>query len=649
MDVLIGMATTVAYVYSVVVVIYAMAMPKSLNPVTFFETSPMLFAFVSLGRWLEHIAKAKTSAALAKLVQLKATDATIVHVGKDNEVISEKTIEIDLIQPGDVVKVSPGAKIPVDGTVVKGTAAVDESMITGESFPATKKTGDTVIGGTVNVNGLVLVRADKVGVDTMLSQIVKLVEDAQTSKAPIQRLADKIAAYFVPGIILLSVTTFVVWCAVASKHPWIAAKMSVNCNSTDAPDLSIGYDYLEVAFLASISVLCISCPCALGLATPTAIMVGTGVGAQLGILIKGGEPLEMMRKITAVVFDKTGTLTSGKPKVTGCRMFVNESVCSTKLALAAAGTAEQGSEHPLGVSVVKYVKEYLRCDQLGQISNFEAIIGMGVKSTVSGLNSLSQLSSLVSMDLSKPQSKLPGIQPIQPEGSHSVLVGSRLLMTENSIPVLEEVDPIAREFEDRAETVVFIAVDGKLVGLLSIADAVKADASDVVDALNDMRLHAVVLTGDNERTAKAIADQVGIDDYYANVPPAMKAAKIKELQMAGHVVAMIGDGINDSPALVQADVGIAIGTGTDIAIESADVVLIRDNLMDVVVAIDLSRKTVRRIHVNFLWALLYNLIGIPIAAGVLLPLGIHLTPWMASAAMAMSSVSVVMSSLLLKW
>jgi Cu+-exporting ATPase len=508
MDVLIGMATTVAYVYSVVVVIYAMAMPKSLNPVTFFETSPMLFAFVSLGRWLEHIAKAKTSAALAKLVQLKATDATIVHVGKDNEVISEKTIEIDLIQPGDVVKVSPGAKIPVDGTVVKGTAAVDESMITGESFPATKKTGDTVIGGTVNVNGLVLVRADKVGVDTMLSQIVKLVEDAQTSKAPIQRLADKIAAYFVPGIILLSVTTFVVWCAVASKHPWIAAKMSVNCNSTDAPDLSIGYDYLEVAFLASISVLCISCPCALGLATPTAIMVGTGVGAQLGILIKGGEPLEMMRKITAVVFDKTGTLTSGKPKVTGCRMFVNESVCSTKLALAAAGTAEQGSEHPLGVSVVKYVKEYLRCDQLGQISNFEAIIGMGVKSTVSGLNSLSQLSSLVSMDLSKPQSKLPGIQPIQPEGSHSVLVGSRLLMTENSIPVLEEVDPIAREFEDRAETVVFIAVDGKLVGLLSIADAVKADASDVVDALNDMRLHAVVLTGDNERTAKAIADQV---------------------------------------------------------------------------------------------------------------------------------------------
>ncbi|CAL8355400.1 unnamed protein product [Merluccius merluccius] len=576
MDVLIVLATSIAFTYSVVVLLVAMVEKAKVNPITFFDTPPMLFVFISLGRWLEQIAKSKTSEALSKLMSLQATEATVVTLNSDKSVHSEEQVDVELVQRGDVVKVVPGGKFPVDGRVIEGHSMADESLITGEAMPVTKKPGSTVIAGSINQNGSLLISATHVGMDTTLSQIVKLVEEAQTSKAPIQQYADKISGYFVPFIVGVSLLTLCAW-------------------------ILIGF--LNFPLVASITVLCIACPCSLGLATPTAVMVGTGVGAQNGILIKGGEPLEMAHKVQTVVFDKTGTITYGAPKVVQLKLVVEGNKMPRSRLLAVVGTAENNSEHPLGAAITKYCK----------------------------------------------QARPPPPHPLlSVSASYTVLIGNREWMKRNALHILPDVDEAMTEHERRGRTAVLVAVDGLLCAMIAIADTVKPEAELAVHTLNHMGLEVILMTGDNSKTARAIAAQVGIRKVFAEVLPSHKVAKVEQLQLAGKRVAMVGDGVNDSPALAMADVGIAIGTGTDVAIEAADVVLIRNDLLDVVGSIDLSKKTVKRIRINFIFALIYNLVGIPIAAGLFMPVGLVLQPWMGSAAMALSSVSVVMSSLMLK-
>uniref|UniRef100_A0A673ZVL2 P-type Cu(+) transporter n=1 Tax=Salmo trutta TaxID=8032 RepID=A0A673ZVL2_SALTR len=565
--------------------------------------------------------QSKTSEALAKLMSLQATDATVVTLGPDHSILSEEQVSVELVQRGDIVKVVPGGKFPVDGKVIEGSSMADESLITGEPMPVSKKPGSSVIAGSINAHGSLLVQATHVGADTTLCQIVKLVEEAQTSKAPIQQFADRLSGYFVPFIVIASVLTLLVWLVIGFVNFHIVKEYFPNIPKTDV--------IVRFAFQASITVLSIACPCSLGLATPTAVMVGTGVGAQNGILIKGGEPLEMAHKIGAVMFDKTGTITNGVPRVTRVLVLWERARLPLRKVLALVGTAEASSEHPLGMAVAKHCKEELETDVLGSCKDFQSVPGCGISCKVSNIEEV----------LLEGASASP---------SYSVLIGNREWIRRNGLHVGADVDDAMSSHETKGQTAILVAIDGVLCAMLAIADTVKTESALAVHTLLSMGIEVVMITGDNRRTAKAIATQVGIRKVFAEVLPSHKVAKVQELQERGLRVAMVGDGVNDSPALAHADVGIAIGTGTDVAIEAADVVLIRNDLLDVVACIELSKKTVQRIRINFVFALIYNLVGIPIAAGVFLPAGLVLQPWMGSAAMAASSVSVVISSLLLK-
>uniref|UniRef100_A0A8K9WXK1 Copper-transporting ATPase 2 n=1 Tax=Oncorhynchus mykiss TaxID=8022 RepID=A0A8K9WXK1_ONCMY len=655
MDVLIVLATSIAYIYSVVVLIVAMAERANQSPVTFFDTPPMLFVFIALGRWLEHIAKSKTSEALAKLMSLQATDATVVTLGPDHSILSEEQVSVELVQRGDIVKVVPGGKFPVDGKVIEGSSMADESLITGEPMPVSKKPGSSVIAGSINSHGSLLVQATHVGADTTLCQIVKLVEEAQTSKAPIQQFADRLSGYFVPFIVIASVLTLLVWLVIGFVNFHVVKEYfpgyDENIPKTDV--------IVRFAFQASITVLSIACPCSLGLATPTAVMVGTGVGAQNGILIKGGEPLEMAHKIGAVMFDKTGTITNGVPRVTRVLVLWERARLPLRKVLALVGTAEASSEHPLGMAVAKHCKEELETDVLGSCKDFQSVPGCGISCKVSNIEEVllegdqdSCHTQVTLQGATTDESSLVGdtvsVSGASASPSYSVLIGNREWIRRNGLHVGADVDDAMSSHETKGQTAILVAIDGVLCAMLAIADTVKTESALAVHTLLSMGIEVVMITGDNRRTAKAIATQVGIRKVFAEVLPSHKVAKVQELQERGLRVAMVGDGVNDSPALARADVGIAIGTGTDVAIEAADVVLIRNDLLDVVACIELSKKTVQRIRINFVFALIYNLVGIPIAAGVFLPAGLVLQPWMGSAAMAASSVSVVISSLLLK-
>uniref|UniRef100_A0A8C7FKR6 P-type Cu(+) transporter n=1 Tax=Oncorhynchus kisutch TaxID=8019 RepID=A0A8C7FKR6_ONCKI len=632
MDVLIVLATSIAFTYSVVILMVAMIERAKVNPITFFDTPPMLFVFISLGRWLEQIAKSKTSEALSKLMSLQASEATVVTLNTDMSVLSEEQVDVELVQRGDVVRVVPGGKFPVDGRVIEGHSMADESLITGEAMPVTKKPGSSVIAGSINQNGSLLVSATHVGLDTTLSQIVKLVEEAQTSKAPIQQFADKISGYFVPFIVGVSLLTLFAWILIGFVDFPLVEKYFPGYDKS----ISKAEAVIRFAFQASITVLCIACPCSLGLATPTAVMVGTGVGAQNGILIKGGEPLEMAHKIQTVVFDKTGTITYGAPKVIQVKIVVEGNRMPRSRLLAIVGTAENNSEHPLGAAITKYCKQELGTESLGACTDFQAVPGCGIRCQVSNTETVTWRGVTAIFNY------------LVQTASYVVLIGNREWMRRNGLQIRPDVDETMNEHERRGRTAVLVAVDSLLCAMIAIADTVKPEAELAVHTLQAMGLEVILMTGDNSKTARAIAAQVGIRKVFAEVLPSHKVAKVEQLQQAGKRVAMVGDGVNDSPALAMADVGIAIGTGTDVAIEAADVVLIRNDLLDVVGSIDLSKKTVKRIRINFVFALVYNLVGIPIAAGVFMPVGLVLQPWMGSAAMALSSVSVVLSSLLLK-
>ncbi|XP_055282145.1 copper-transporting ATPase 2 isoform X3 [Moschus berezovskii] len=629
MDVLIVLATSIAYVYSLVILVVAVAEKAERSPVTFFDTPPMLFVFIALGRWLEHVVKSKTSEALAKLMSLQATEATVVTLGEDNVIIREEQVPMELVQRGDIIKVVPGGKFPVDGKVLEGNTMADESLITGEAMPVTKKPGSMVIAGSMNAHGSVLITATHVGNDTTLAQIVKLVEEAQMSKAPIQQLADRFSGYFVPFIIIISTVTLV----------------------APSKGISQAEVVLRFAFQTSITVLCIACPCSLGLATPTAVMVGTGVAAQNGILIKGGKPLEMAHKIKTVMFDKTGTITHGVPKVSRVLLLVDMAALPLRKVLAVVGTAEASSEHPLGVAVTRYCKEELGTETLGCCTDFQAVPGCGISCKVSSVESILAQGECPQGPPTTHLNRV-GSDPTETADAatqtFSVLIGNREWMRRNGLTVTSDVRDAMTDHEMKGQTAILAAIDGVLCGMIAIADSVKQEAALAVHTLKSMGVDVVLITGDNRKTARAIATQVGINKVFAEVLPSHKVAKVQELQNEGKRVAMVGDGVNDSPALAQADVGIAIGTGTDVAIEAADVVLIRNDLLDVVASIHLSRRTVWRIRLNLVLALIYNLIGIPVAAGVFIPIGVVLQPWMGSAAMAASSVSVVLSSLQLK-
>ncbi|KAG0598266.1 hypothetical protein M758_12G059200 [Ceratodon purpureus] len=619
MDVLVALGTTAAYVYSVCALFYGAATDMQLP--TYFETSAMLITFVLLGKYLEVLAKGKTSEAIGKLLQLVPTHAVLLTLDSSGKVMSERHIDSQLIQRGDLLKVLPGAKVPADGVCALGKSHVNESMITGEAAPVAKGVGDSVIGGTVNSeHGVLHVRATRVGRDTALAQIVNLVETAQMSKAPIQKYADYIASIFVPIVVSLAALTFVCW--------YVAGKVGAYPDSW----LPADGNHFVLALLFAISVTVIACPCALGLATPTAVMVATGIGATNGILIKGGDALERANRVQCVVFDKTGTLTKGKPSVTHQTVKIfNKTPLAEFLTIVAS--AEAGSEHPLAKALADYAHNHLVFTEpltprsadmprtrdlswMREALEFENIPGEGVRCTV---------------------------------GRVSVLVGNRKLMLTSGVSISDDVEGYLQQTEGRAGTGILVAFNGAIAGVVGISDPLKPEAALVVEALQRMGIRCVMVTGDNWGTAKSVANQVGIDEVFAEVLPAGKADIIHNLQSDGTVVAMVGDGVNDSPALAASDLGIAIGAGTDIAIEAADYVLMRNSLEDVITAIDLSRKTFARIRLNYVFAMGYNVIAIPVAAGVLFPLsGLRLPPWAAGAAMAFSSVSVVCSSLWLR-
>ncbi|RYQ88389.1 hypothetical protein Ahy_B09g095606 isoform A [Arachis hypogaea] len=569
-------------------------------------TSSMLISFILLGKYLENLAKGKTSDALGKLTQLVPDKAYLVDMDADENVISETEIDTQLIQKSDILKIVPGAKIPIDGVVIKGQSYVNESMITGEAKPVDKSPGDKVIGGTINENGCLLIKATHVGSDTALSQIVQLVETAQLAKAPVQKLADHISRVFVPLVVVAAFLTWMGWfvpgeVGLYPRH-WIPKAMNA----------------FELALQFAISVLVVACPCALGLATPTAVMVASGMGASQGVLIKGGDALEKAHKVKVVVFDKTGTLTVGEPVVVSAVLF-SEFTMEEFYDMTIA--VESSSEHPLAKAVVKHAKKLRKKfgsndEEVPDVKDFEVQVGAGVCGKV---------------------------------GERTVLVGNKRLMHACNVPLSSEVERYMSENEILARTCVLVSIDGKIAGAYSVTDPLKPEAKRVISFLHTMGISSIIATGDNLATATAIANEVGIDEVFAETDPLGKADKVKELQMKGMTVAMVGDGINDSPALVAADVGMAIGAGTDVAIEAADIVLVKNSLEDVITAIDLSRKTMLRIRLNYIWALGYNVLGMPVAAGVLYPFtGIRLPPWLAGACMAASSVSVVSSSLLLQ-
>ena len=578
MDLLIGLGTTAAWVYSTIATFVPGFFPGS---GTYFETSAIIITLIQTGNLLEYITKGRASEAVHRLLSLQPTMAHVLRNG------NEISIPVEEVTVGDILLIRPGEKVPVDGSVVEGNSAIDESMITGESLPRDKRVGDEVIGATVNKTGLLRIQATKVGQDTVLSQIAKLVEEAQVGKAPLQRLADRVSAYFVPAVILIATASGLFWYFVAG----------------------IG---LTFSLLAFVSVVIIACPCALGIATPAALLVGTGKGAENGILIKGGDQLEEAGKINTIVFDKTGTLTKGQPSVTD--IFPVAKLTEIQI-LSYAGAVEKGSEHPLAAAVVNAAQD--KRIELSEPSRFEAFPGLGVKATIQG---------------------------------HEVLLGNLELMSKFSVPVEAYSEKMA-DLQDQGKTVSLLALDREPVAMIGLADTVKESSAPTVEALKRMGLDVVMLTGDNERTAKAIAQTLGIQTVFANVRPGDKEEIVRKLQKSGKV-AMVGDGINDAPALAAADVGIAIGSGTDVAKETGGIILIKDDMTDVPKALELSKATVRKIKQNLLWAFVYNVALIPIAAGVLVPFlgpGIYQTlPLLAGAAMAISSVTVVSNSLLLR-
>ncbi|HUX99352.1 MAG TPA: heavy metal translocating P-type ATPase [Candidatus Deferrimicrobium sp.] len=574
MDVLVALSVSVSFIYSTLVTFGVIS-----GMHVFYEAAVMILTFILLGKYLEAIAKGRTSEAIKKLLGLQAKSATILRDGKEIE------IPIDEVQIGDTVISKPGEKIPVDGVIIDGKTGIDESMITGESRLVKKRVGDSVIGATINKTGLIKFETKKIGKDTVLSQIIKLVQDAQSQKAPIQRLADRVAGIFVPIVILVAIVTFILW-------------------------ITIGGQPLETALLAMTSVIVIACPCAMGLAIPTAIMVGTGKGAESGLLIKGGESLEAAYKLTTVVFDKTGTLTKGKPEVTD---IISDTLKDEDI-LRLAGSAEKGSDHPLADAIISSANK--RGITLTSPKDFEEIPGNGIVAKID---------------------------------TQLVYLGNQKLMDTHNIPV-EKYNAKINDLQVMGKTITYLAVNGQIEALLGIADAIKPSSLSAIKALQEKGLEVIMLTGDNTKTAHAIASQLNIKNVISEILPQDKANQIKKLQMEGKkIVAMVGDGINDAPALAQADVGIAIGSGTDVAIETGDIVLMRNDLRDVVAAINLSKKTVFKMKTNLFWAFIYNISGIPLAAGVLFLLtGFFIPPGLAAAFMAMSSVSVVTNSLLLK-
>jgi len=584
MDVLVAIGTSAAYFYSVYVTFTGQGK-------LYYTTAVSLMTFLILGKLLEAIAKGRTSAAIRKLMGLRAKTARVV---RDNE---EMEIPVEDVQVGDIIVVRPGEKIPVDGIVIDGYSGVDEKVITGESIPVEKKAGDPVVGATINKTGMLKFKATKVGADTVLAQIIKLVENALGSKAPIQTLVDVVSGYFVPAVLITATAAFLVWYF-----------------------LGMGFIFALTVFIA---VLIIACPCAMGLATPTAIMVGVGKGAENGILIKSGEALETAHKLQAIVFDKTGTLTKGEPEVTDIVPVTSPSgnpsstaqkgkTVSENELLQLAAIAEKNSEHPLGEAIVKRAME--RELKVVDPEFFNAIPGYGVEVKY---------------------------------GGKAILLGNRKLMEKNNINI-EQLEEKMKALEEDGKTTMLVAVDGKAAGLIAVADTLMKYSVEAVKTLQKMGLEVIMITGDNERTAKAIAKQVGVDRVLAEVLPGDKASEIKRLQDEGKIVAMVGDGINDAPALAQADIGIAVGSGTDVAMETGDIVLVKNDLRDVVISIQLSRATMTKIKQGLFWAFAYNTALIPVAAGILYPfMGVLLDPVFAAAAMASSSVSVVTNASLL--
>lgn len=579
MDSLIAIGTTAAVLYS----IYntwqiAQGNFKAVEHL-YFETAGVIITLILLGKTLEAVSKGRTSEAIKKLMGLAPKTAIIMQDGM------EKEIPIDEVEIGDILVVKPGAKIPVDGTVLEGHTAIDESMLTGESMPVDKKAGDPVYTASLNTTGTIQFKAEKIGSDTALAQIIKLVEDAQGSKAPIAQMADIVSGYFVPVVCMIALLGGIVWYFATGGN-------------------------LEFALTIFISILVIACPCALGLATPTAIMVGTGKGAENGILIKGGEALETAHKINTIIFDKTGTITEGKPAVTD--VLPTDGIEKEYL-LRITASAEKGSEHPLGQAIVHGAENAGL--ELLSVENFESLTGRGIEAKING---------------------------------RAVLAGNRKLMDERGISLVT-LENASDKLAGEGKTPMYVALDGKLSGIVAVADVVKQSSQAAIESLHKMGIEVAMITGDNKKTAAAIAKQVGIDRVLAEVLPQDKSNEVKKLQAEGRKVAMVGDGINDAPALAQADIGIAIGSGTDVAMESADIVLMRSDLMDVPTAIQLSKKTIRNIKQNLFWAFGYNVIGIPIAAGVLYLFGGPLlNPIFAAAAMSLSSVSVLTNALRLK-
>ncbi|MGG1687933.1 heavy metal translocating P-type ATPase [Pseudalkalibacillus sp. NRS-1564] len=571
MDVLVALGTSAAYFYSVIEGMRSY-LTEGYNPSLYFETSAILITLILVGKLFEDLAKGRTTQAITKLLNLQAKEASVIREG------AEVKVPVDQVQVADRIVVRPGEKIPVDGIVEKGNSSVDESMITGESIPIEKEVGASVIGSTINENGTLTMRAEKVGKDTALAGIIKIVEEAQGSKAPIQRLADVISGIFVPIVVGIAAITFLVWYLLVDPYN------------------------LPQALEAGIAVLVIACPCALGLATPTSIMVGTGKGAEQGILFKGGEFLEATHKIDAILLDKTGTITKGKPEVTDFVAFDLDE----KTVLEQLVAAEKASEHPLARSIVQYGANHNVT--LAEAEQFQTIPGHGIVATVKG---------------------------------NQVLVGTRKLMEREQIPYSTHEEQM-KTYELDGKTAMFVAFDGRVQGIIAVADTVKETSKSAIEEMRSLGIDVYMITGDNKRTAEAIGRQVNLNGVFAEVLPEEKATKVKELQAQGKRVAMVGDGINDAPALATADIGMAIGTGTDVAIETADVTLVGGDLENIAKAIHLSRKTMRNIRQNLFWALFYNSIGVPIAA-----IGL-LAPWVAGAAMAFSSVSVVTNSLRLK-
>jgi len=582
---LIALGVGSAYGFSAIAIILPNIFPISLKQHgqigLYFEAAVVITVLVLLGQLLEAKARSRTGQAIKALLGLAAKVAHRIREGK------EEDITIDQIQKGDLLRVRPGEKVPLDGMITEGKSTIDESMISGEPAPVAKKEGDRVIGATVNQTGTFLMRTEKIGSETLLSQIVKMAADAQRSRAPIQKLADQISGYFVPVVLGCAAAAFIIW-------------------SIFGPPPALAY-----ALISAISVLIIACPCALGLATPMSIMVGVGIGAQSGILIKNAEAIQKCEKVTHILTDKTGTLTAGKPQVTA---VIPASGWDEKSLLSLAASIEQSSEHPLARCVVDYAKE--KNYELAPVDGFQSVTGKGVKGKVNG---------------------------------KAVLLGKQKFIEDNGITLLEELKKNSGELQERAETIIWIAVDGQTAGILGISDPIKKTTPDAIRALRKMGLKIVMLTGDNQKTARAIAKELGITDVYAQLEPKDKQEIVKKLRSEGAKVMMSGDGINDAPALAEADIGVAMGTGTDVAIESAGITLVKGDLNGIVKALRLSRGVMRNIRQNLFFAFIYNALGVPIAAGVLYPfLGLLLNPMIAGAAMSFSSVSVIGNSLRLR-